>query len=99
MTRPQKSGKSVQHTGKHNHEITTADNGADGVWWARAEQPDLVLMDVVMPGLNGFPGNATVDASTGNFFILSSLSLPKIRKPIVFKTRQGPKDIWSNRSK
>lgn len=39
---------------KHKHEVLTADNGADGVAKARAEKPDLVLMDVVMPGLNGF---------------------------------------------
>ena len=35
---------------KHKHEVLTADNGADGVAKARAETPDLVLMDVVMPG-------------------------------------------------
>ncbi len=39
---------------KHQHEVITADNGADGVAVARSEQPDLILMDVVMPGLNGF---------------------------------------------
>lgn len=39
---------------KNNHEVLTADNGADGVALARAQQPDLILMDVVMPGLNGF---------------------------------------------
>lgn len=39
---------------KHQHEIITSDNGADGVAMAKAERPDLILMDVVMPGLNGF---------------------------------------------
>jgi twitching motility two-component system response regulator PilH len=39
---------------KHGHQVLEAANGADGVAMARAEQPDLVLMDVVMPGLNGF---------------------------------------------
>lgn len=39
---------------KHGHVVIEATNGADGVAVARAEQPDLVLMDVVMPGLNGF---------------------------------------------
>lgn len=39
---------------KHGYDIITADNGADGVAIARQEQPDVVLMDVVMPGLNGF---------------------------------------------
>ncbi len=39
---------------KHGHQVIEASNGADGVATARAEMPDLVLMDVVMPGLNGF---------------------------------------------
>lgn len=39
---------------KHGHEVLEAENGADGVAKARQELPDVVLMDVVMPGLNGF---------------------------------------------
>lgn len=36
------------------HQVLTAENGADGVALAREERPDAVLMDIVMPGLNGF---------------------------------------------
>ncbi len=36
------------------HQVSTADNGADGVDAVNRDAPDLVLMDVVMPGLNGF---------------------------------------------
>ena len=39
---------------KHGFEVLEAANGADGVTMAQAELPDLVLMDVVMPGVNGF---------------------------------------------
>ena len=39
---------------KHGYEVLEATNGADGVTLAQAELPDLVLMDVVMPGVNGF---------------------------------------------
>ena len=39
---------------KHGHEVLEATNGADGVTLAQAELPDLILMDVVMPGVNGF---------------------------------------------
>ena len=39
---------------KHDHQVLRAANGADGVALARQEKPDLVLMDIVMPGLNGF---------------------------------------------
>lgn len=36
------------------HEALTAADGEAGITTARAQQPDVVLMDVVMPGLNGF---------------------------------------------
>jgi len=51
---------------KLGHEILTATDGAAGVEAAKAERPDLVLMDVVMPNLNGFQATRTLarDAST-----------------------------------
>ncbi|MEZ5494354.1 MAG: response regulator [Pseudomonadales bacterium] len=39
---------------KNGFEVFKADNGMDGVAAAKKHLPDLVLMDVVMPGLNGF---------------------------------------------
>lgn len=39
---------------RNGHEVMEAANGADGISVARAEVPDLILMDVVMPGINGF---------------------------------------------
>jgi twitching motility two-component system response regulator PilH len=39
---------------KNGHVVLTADNGEAGIALAQKELPDLVLMDVVMPGLNGF---------------------------------------------
>lgn len=39
---------------KHGHQVLTAKDGAEGVEMAKAELPDLVLMDVVMPKVNGF---------------------------------------------
>lgn len=39
---------------KHGYEVITAENGEQGVTVARKELPDVVLMDIVMPGLNGF---------------------------------------------
>ncbi len=36
------------------HQTITAGNGEEGLSVAKSELPDLVLMDVVMPGLNGF---------------------------------------------
>lgn len=39
---------------KNGYEVITAESGEQGVSVARAEKPDLILMDVVMPGINGF---------------------------------------------
>jgi len=39
---------------KQGYDVLTAESGESGVAAAKAEKPDLILMDVVMPGLNGF---------------------------------------------
>ncbi|BFM19282.1 twitching motility response regulator PilH [Gilvimarinus japonicus] len=39
---------------KNGHAVLTAPNGEEGVALAKKELPDVVLMDIVMPGLNGF---------------------------------------------
>ena len=45
---------------KLGHEVLTAEDGAAGVDAARREKPDLILMDVVMPNLNGFQATRTI---------------------------------------
>lgn len=45
---------------KLGHQTITAADGAAGVEAARASLPDLVLMDVVMPNLNGFQATRTL---------------------------------------
>ncbi len=39
---------------KSQYEVLDARDGQEGLEKARAEQPDLILMDVVMPRLGGF---------------------------------------------
>jgi twitching motility two-component system response regulator PilH len=39
---------------KKGYQVVTAENGEDAIVKAKAELPDLILMDVVMPGLNGY---------------------------------------------
>ncbi|EIL96031.1 MULTISPECIES: twitching motility response regulator PilH [Rhodanobacter] len=45
---------------KLGHETLTAEDGAAGVEVAKRELPDLILMDVVMPNLNGFQATRTI---------------------------------------
>ncbi|MDM1696797.1 response regulator [Thiopseudomonas alkaliphila] len=39
---------------RHGFQVITSENGADGIAKAKQELPDAILMDIVMPGLNGF---------------------------------------------
>ncbi len=39
---------------RQGHRISDAGNGEEGIQKAQKLQPDLIIMDVVMPGLDGF---------------------------------------------
>jgi twitching motility two-component system response regulator PilH len=39
---------------KNGFTVTTADNGEEALARIKADKPELILMDVVMPGANGF---------------------------------------------
>ncbi|HKW37149.1 MAG TPA: response regulator [Burkholderiales bacterium] len=44
----------------HGYECVTAENGAEGIAKARTELPDLILMDVIMPGTNGYEATRAI---------------------------------------
>lgn len=49
---------------KHGHSVSCAANGESGVTLATNDLPDLILMDVVMPGLNGFQATRQISKNT-----------------------------------
>lgn len=51
---PTETHQFVNVLARHGHQVLTAASGSDGINLASEEQPDIILMDVVMPGINGF---------------------------------------------
>ncbi|MCL2524351.1 MAG: response regulator [Betaproteobacteria bacterium] len=45
---------------KAGYQVITAETGEEGIAKAKANKPDLILMDVVMPGLNGYQATRTL---------------------------------------
>jgi twitching motility two-component system response regulator PilH len=73
--------------------VETATNGEEGVRFARRHRPDLILMDVVMPVLNGFQATRQLrgDPTTAEIpiIIVSSKDQPTDR---TWGLRQGALD-------
>lgn len=78
---------------KHGYQFITAEDGHEGVKVAKEEKPDLILMDVVMPNLNGFKATRTLsrDLETKDIpvIILSNKSMPTDK---LWGEKQGAKD-------
>lgn len=78
---------------RNGHRVSTAANAEDGIASCKRDQPDLVLMDVVLPGMNGFQATRalTRDAETSHIpvLIVSTKSLDTDR---LWGMRQGAKD-------
>ena len=45
---------------RHGYRVLHARDGEQGVALARSEIPDLILMDIVMPAMNGFQATRTL---------------------------------------
>ncbi len=78
---------------KHGYSVSVATSGEEGVEKIRGEKPDLVLMDIVMPGLNGFQATRqlTRDPETSSIPVVI-LSTKGQESDRVWGLRQGAKD-------
>lgn len=78
---------------KAGYQCVTAENGDEAIAKAKSEHPDLILMDVVMPGTSGFQATRAItrDEATKNIpvFMCTSKSQESDR---IWGLRQGAKD-------
>ena len=78
---------------KNGHEVVVAATGEEGVVTAKDEMPDLVLMDVVMPGINGFQATRQLSQQTETANIPVIIVTTKDQETDkVWAMRQGAKD-------
>ena len=75
---------------KHGYRVITANDGEQGIAVAREQQPDLILMDVVMPGMNGFQATRRLkrDQQTGDIPVIIVSSKGEVTDK-VWGMRQG----------
>jgi twitching motility two-component system response regulator PilH len=78
---------------KNGFTVSTAENGEEALTKIKADKPDLILMDIVMPGQNGFQITRAIarDPETENvpIFICTSKGQETDR---IWGLRQGARD-------
>jgi twitching motility two-component system response regulator PilH len=73
---------------RHGYQTAVAGDGAEGIRMARQMHPDLIFMDIVMPGVNGYQATRTLSNDPDTRTI-----------PIVMVTSKGQETdrIWGLR--
>jgi twitching motility two-component system response regulator PilH len=78
---------------KRGYEVLVVDSGEVAIERAKTDQPDLILMDVVMPGTNGFQATRAItrDEATKHIPVIVVTSKNQ-ETDRVWGMRQGAKD-------
>ena len=79
---------------KAGHRVSSAASAEEGIIAVKREIPDLVIMDVIMPGMNGFQATRDLsrDAGTGHIPILI-VTTKTMETDRVWGLRQGARDF------
>jgi twitching motility two-component system response regulator PilH len=78
---------------KRGYEVIVAESGEQGIEKAKSGQPDLILMDVVMPGLNGFQATRAITREESTKHIPVIICTTKDQETDkIWGLRQGAKD-------
>ncbi|MDG4868109.1 response regulator [Guyparkeria sp. 1SP6A2] len=78
---------------RQGHKVSVANSGEEGIEVVRNEHPDAVLMDVVMPGMNGFQATRTLskDAATADIPVIIVTTKDQ-QTDRIWGMRQGAKE-------
>ena len=77
----------------HGYQVSVACNGREGIEVAQAIQPDLILMDVVMPLLNGFQATRELSRNPATAHIpIIVCSSKSAKTDRLWALRQGAKE-------
>lgn len=70
------------------HDVITATSGEEGVEAATSQMPDLILMDIVMPGLNGLQATRKIKKNEAT-----------AKTPVIFVTTKDQETdrVWGMR--
>jgi twitching motility two-component system response regulator PilH len=78
---------------KAGYEVVSSDNGEDAILKAKNARPDVILMDVVMPGLNGFQATRAISRDPDTRAIPIILCTSKSQETDkIWGMRQGARD-------
>jgi len=83
----------IETLGKQGYQCVTAVSGDEGIAKSKTEQPDLILMDIIMPGTDGFKATRAIthDEATKHIPVIVCTS-KKLETDKVWGLRQGAKD-------
>src|SRR5258708_39919572 len=78
---------------KAGYEVVASDNGEDAILKAKTVKPDLILMDVVMPGLNGVQATGAISRDPATRTVPIILRTSKNQETDkIWGLRQGARD-------
>ena len=78
---------------KQGYQCVTAENGDEAITKSKTEKPDLILMDVVMPGTNGFQATRAITREEKTKHIPVIICTTKDQETDkIWGLRQGAKD-------
>ena len=79
---------------RNGFQVYFAADATEGIKSARADQPDLILMDVIMPGTNGFQATRMLskDPETANIPVII-VTTKNMEADRLWGLRQGARDF------